>query len=531
MITQISVHIFSSIYFMENTQKSQSNGILGLIERVGNKIPDITILFVGAFVLVCILSAILSQIHFNYVHPTTGEPIVVNNMLSPANIVLLLSKMVTNYAGFPPLAMVIVATLGIGIADGSGYINTGLKKILSITPKFLITPIIIVVGMISHLGPDTGYVIIIPVAAYMFYASGKHPLAGIGASFSGIAGAFAANYTPSAIDPVIQGFTQSAAQIIDPTYQVNVLCNYFYAFGSTFIVILSCWYITEKISEPWLWKTYPLDKDIVVDENAQTAITPKENRAFLIATGVLVLMIIGLVMALLPEDSLLRDPNGVIASFQAPIMQSIVSLLFVFTGTVGLVYGILVGKFKSPKDVTNAMEDITKTLVQLIVFYFFAAQFLFAFGTSNIGALIAISGAEFLKSLALPPQITILGIIIFVALLNLIITSASAKWAILAPIFVPMLMAVGIAPELTQVAFRISDSAVNVVTPMFAFYPLIILYCQKYVKNAGIGTLSSLMLPYTIALLIVLTIMLYIFWFFDIPLGFQADYVYPRRIL
>lgn len=159
---------------MQTTQaKNQTGGILGLIERVGNKIPDITILFIGAFIICCIMSAILSTMHFGYVHPTTGKEIVVNNMLSGKNLVALLSKMVTNYSGFPPLGMVIVATLGIGIADGSGYINTALKKILAVTPKFLITPIIILVGMLSHLGPDTGYVIIIPVAAYMYYASGK----------------------------------------------------------------------------------------------------------------------------------------------------------------------------------------------------------------------------------------------------------------------------------------------------------------------------------------------------------------------
>lgn len=356
-------------------------------------------------------------------------------------------------------------------------------------------------------------------------------MAGIAASFAGIAGAFAANYTPSAIDPVIQGFTQSAAQIIDPNYQVNVLCNYFFAFGATFVVIPSCWYVTERIVEPWLWKTCPLDEDIDVGEDGNTAVTPQENRAFYAATGLLIVMVVGLVALLLPADSIFRDDQGMLASFKAPVMQSIVSLLFVFTGAVGLTYGILVGKFKSPQDVTKAMEDITKTLVQLIVFYFFAAQFLYAFGASNMGALIAVAGAEFLKSLALPPQVTVFGIIIFVAMLNLIITSASAKWAILAPIFVPMLMAVGIAPELTQVAFRVSDSAVNVVTPMFAFYPLIILYCQKYVKSSGIGTLSSMMLPYTIALLISLTVMLYIYWFMDIPLGLQADYVYPRRMM
>ncbi|EGK57578.1 efflux pump component MtrF [Centipeda periodontii DSM 2778] len=509
-------------------QKQEVGGILGWIEKMGNRIPDITMLFICAFVITCIASAILSQMHFDYVHPSTGAPIEITNMLSPASLVTLLTKMVTNYTGFPPLGMVIVATLGIGIADGSGYINTGLKKILSVTPKKLITPIVILVGMISHLAPDSGYMIIIPIAAYMFYATGKHPLAGIGASFAGIAGAFAANYTPSAIDPVIQGFTQMAAQIIDPTYEVNVLCNYFYAFGSTFIVIAGCWWVTERVVEPWCRKACPVDDDI--DVPAQDfSITPQENRAFYIASGVLVALLVGLVLALLPEDSLLRDPaTGNIASFKAPVMQSIVAIIFLLAAATGVVYGIISGKFRSSKDFTKSMEEITKTLIQLIVFYFFAAQFMYAFGTSNIGALIAIAGAEFLKSLALPPQVTIFGIIIFVGMLNLIITSASAKWAILAPIFVPMLMAVGIAPELTQAAFRVSDSAVNVCTPMFAFYPLIIVYCQKYYKNTGVGTLSSLMLPYTITLLITLTIMLYVFWWFNIPLGFQADYVYPR---
>lgn len=261
-----------------------------------------------------------------------------------------------------------------------------------------------------------------------------------------------------------------------------------------------------------------------------TAITPKENRAFYIASFVLIAMLAGLFLSLMPADSIWRDPQGNLASFKAPVMQSIVAIIFMLCAVTGIVYGIISGKFRSSKDFTHSMEEITKTLVQLIVFYFFAAQFMYAFGASNLGALIAVSGAEFLKSLALPPQITIFGVIVFVALLNLLITSASAKWSILAPIFVPMLMSVGIAPELTQAAFRISDSAVNVCTPMFAFYPLIIIYCQKYYKKTGVGTLSSMMLPYTGALLVALTIMLYLFWWFNIPLGFQADYVYPRQM-
>ena len=230
---------------------------------------------------------------------------------------------------------------------------------------------------------------------------------------------------------------------------------------------------------------YPLDENLEIENDVNTEISSRENKAFYFASFVLLLMTVGLVLALLPEDSLLRAPDGTLASFKAPIMQSIVALIFIFTGGVGVVYGVASGKFKSPKDFTKSMEDMTHTLVQLVVFYFFAAQFLYAFNASQIGA-------------------------------------------ILAPIFIPMLMGVGISPELTQASFRISDNAVNVVTPMFAFYPLIITYCQKYVKESGIGTLSSMMLPYTVALLIVLTVVLYSMWFLDIPLGLQADYLYPR---
>lgn len=509
-----------------DTNLAEPKGFLGAVVRIGNKIPDITTLFVGALVIVLALSALLSRFTFGYVNPASGEQISIVNMLAPEKLVDLLASAVTNFATFPALGMVIVATIGIGIADGSGFINAALRKLLARTPKFLLTPMIVVAGMLSHLGPDTGYVVIIPVAAYMFYAVGRHPLAGIAASFAGIAGAFAANYTPSAIDPVIQGFTEPAAQIIDPNYSVNILSNYFYGLGATFIVIPALWLVTDKWVEPWCQRSFPIDVHPDEVETVDQPLTAQETRALYISSAVLLIAMVAMAVTMIPADSNWRSESGSLTAPDAPVMKSIVTLIFVATGLVGLLYGALSGKFRSPKDVSEAMETMVTTLVPLIVFYFFAAQFMWAFNQSQIGSLLAVSGAEFLQKLNMPPQLTIIGIILFVGLLNLVITSASAKWAILAPIFVPMLMGVGIAPELTQATFRISDSAVNVVTPMFAFYPLIITYCQKYVKKAGIGTLSSVMMPYSAALLISFTIMLFVFWGLNIPLGIDSAYSY-----
>lgn len=513
----------------KNNKKSFEIFLQG-IEVVGNKLPDITILFLFAFFLMLIISFVLSFLTFNYFHPTTGEQIKIINMLDPKEIVRLITVMTKNFIAFPPLGITIVATLGIGVAEGSGFIRMILVKLLSIIPKKAIAPAIIFISVVSHIVSDSSYVILMPVASLMFFAVGRHPLAGIAAAFAGLAGGFAASYTPSTIDPIMQGFTQGAAQIIDPSYVVNVLCNYFYSFGSTFAVILVCWFITDKIVEPFLWKTMPIDEGVMPEDTDISSTTDVENKAFKITLALFISMIVLLALILIPENSLMRSPDGSLTSPKSPIMQAIVPLLFLFLVVPGTVYGVLTKKFKTTKDFSLSMSSSVKTLASFITFSFFCAQFLYVFGKSNVGSLIAISGADFLRSLNMAPQITIFGIIMLTACLNLIITSASSKWAILAPIFVPMLMAVGISPELTQAAFRVSDSSINVVTPMFAFYPLIISYCQKYCKKTGVGTLSSMMLPYSIGLLIVLMVMLYLFWGFNIPLGFESGYTYPPTV-
>ncbi|WP_028115304.1 AbgT family transporter [Ferrimonas senticii] len=512
---------------VKQAESPQKRGLLDKIENVGNKMPDITMLFFMATLICLGLSWLLSLFSYDYIHPVTQQPIAVVNLLTASGIMGLMSSLVKNFVNFPPLGMTIAATLGIGIAESSGYIRNVLQRLLAVVPLQAVTPSVIMIGILAHVASDSAYVILMPVAAYIFYKTGKHPLAGIAAGFAGLAGGFTASYTPSIIDPIMAGFTQSAAQIIDPSYQVNVLCNYFFSVASTFAVLAACWYITDKIVEPRLQASMPVDVEQIDQHSEQP--TALEVKAYRLANLTFITFAVALVALMVPETSMFRGPDGSLTSPKAPAMQMIVPLLLLFFAVPGLVYGFVSKTFSSMKDVTKAMENVTTTLISFIVFAFFAAQFLYCFGQSQIGALIALSGAEALKALALPGQVTILGVILLTAMLNLIITSASSKWAILAPVLVPMLMMVGLSPELTQAAFRISDSAVNVATPMFAFYPLIIAYMQRYSTTAGVGTLVSMMLPYTIGLLIAFTAMLFLFWGFEIPLGFGASYTYSAN--
>lgn len=512
---------------MTSSTDVKNTGFIGNIERIGNIIPNITMLFIYALLVCMVLSFGLSFFTFDYVHPVTHEPIVVNNLLERDRLMALVLSMVKNFVNYPPLGIVVVATLGIGIANGSGYINTLIRKMLQLISSTYLTPSIAFIGVVSHVVADSAYVVIMPVAAMMFYASGRHPLAGIATVFAGLAGGFTASVTPSLIDPIMQSFTQDAAHIIDPSYDVNVLCNYFVGFGGAFIVVLIVWYITDRVVEPRLVRTHPVDTHLSAQTLERKDVTPRERRAFRLANVVILVFLIGLVVLAFPSNSILRAPDGSLTSHKAPLMQAIVPLIFMSFTLPGLVYGYFSGTFTSSNDVTAAMEKVVTSLVGFLVFAFFSGQFLYAFKTSNLGTLIALSGADFLKALHMPSGFTVLGIIFLTGLLNVIITSASSKWAILAPIFVPMLMAVGISPELTQAAFRVSDSAVNVSTPMFAFYPLIILYCQEYVKQTGVGTLVSMMVPYSIGLLLSLSAVLFVFWGLGIPLGFDAGYVYP----
>lgn len=507
------------------------NRFLNGIEKSGNKLPDPAILFFYLMVFVWLLSALLAPIDFGEVHPLTGAELRVNSLLTGSALANFLATMVTTFTGFAPLGIVLVAMLGVGVAENSGWIDAGLKKLLNVTPKMLLTPMLILIAIVSHTAADAGYILVIPLGGVIFYAAGRHPLAGIAAAFAGVSGGFSANFIPSAIDPLIMSFTLEAARILDPEIALNPLNNIYFTGISSILIVLVGWFVTDKIVEPRLAKTV-----VDGDEEAMPQmedVSDKESRAFWMGFGAMILGIVGLIAWAIPADSALRGPDMVdpevmsLTSFNAPLMQAIVPLIFIFLLIPGVVYGVVSGKYSSSKDMIDNMSKSMQSMGYYIVMAFFCALFIDAFATSNIGLLVALKGAQFLQSLSLPGQITIVGIIFLSASVNLLVGSASAKWALIAPIFVPMLMQLGISPDLTQAAYRVGDSVSNIITPLLPYFPLVVVFCQRYVKNTGIGTLISMMLPYSIIFSIAWTIFLLLYWWIGIPLSFEASYVYP----
>jgi p-aminobenzoyl-glutamate transporter AbgT len=565
---------------------------LDLIERVGNKLPDPAALFLLLLVVVWVLSAILSTMTFAEIDPRTKSEIVINNQLTGTAIAAFLSNMVTTFTGFHPLGVVLVALLGVGVAEHTGFINASLKALLNITAPSLLTPMLIFVAIISHTAADAGYVLVIPLGGVIFYTAGRHPLAGIAAAFAGVSGGFSANFIPSSLDPLLAGLTQTGVQLLDATRLVNPLSNWYFTAASCLVIVAVGWILTDRVIEPRL-KGVEVDGD-PDDMPKMETLGPAEKRGLWAGLASMVIGIGFLAAVSVPEDSPMRSPiaykvsdssierlkaAGVgeetikkaapilgkeffgksafdtqvknalgedgakqfgaiffetaeqvppqLTASDAPLMKSIVPLIFLLFIIPGIVYGYVAGTVKSHRDIIKGMSNAMSTMGYYIVLAFCAALFIAAFGQSNLGALIAVKGANFLQWLAFPGQVTIVGIILLTGLLNLIIGSASAKWALLAPIFVPMLMQLGLSPELAQAAYRVGDSTTNIITPLMPYFPLVVVFAQRYVKGTGIGTLVSIMLPYSIFFMVVWILFLLAYWALGIPLGLQAPYTYP----
>lgn len=476
---------------------------LDVLERIGNRLPEPATIFVLLAFAVLVASWIASQLGVQVPHPKDGTPIVAENLLTRENVRRMFTEAVRNFTGFAPLGLVLVAMLGMGVAEGSGLVAAALRGFVSRIPRRLLTAAIVFTGVNANLAADAGIVVLPPLAALLFAATGRHPLAGIAAAFAGVAGGFSANLLPSPLDAVLAGLTQSAldASRLLPGYAVGILGNWFFLFASTFALTAVGTWVTDALVEPRLgpWRG---------EAGHAEARDPREGRALkaavLATLGCLALFAL---LTLAPWAPLrLPDVQGL--DGYKPLFESIVMLVMLLFLAPGLAFGWVSGRIRSDRDVARMMADSMASMGTYIVLAFFAAQFVNWFAWSNLAAIVAVAGAQALKAIGLGGPMLMVGLVLVTATLNLFTSSASAKWATMAPLFVPMFVLLGFTPEGTQAIYRVGDSSTNIVTPLMPYMPFILATVQRYDQRAGMGTVIALMIPYSVSFLVMWTALL-----------------------
>lgn len=517
----------------ETKNKKLFQKCLDGIETVGNKLPHPVTLF-GIFCLaIMVISAIAQAMGVEstgeLINRATNElelqKIQAVSLLSRDGIVYMLENAVSNFVSFAPLGMVLVGMLGIGIAEGSGYISALLKKTVAVTPAKLVTPMVIFLGVMSNIASDAGYVVLVPLGALIFMSFGRHPLAGLAAGFAGVSGGFSANLIMGTVDPMLGGISTEAARMIDPAYTVAPTANIYFMMASTFLITFLGWFITDKIVEPRLGahdKKAAMSKE---DDNLKN-LTDREKKALKIANATLIGLLVIIALLAIPENGLLRNPENKSLIDHSPLMNGFVTLMAICFFIPSVVYGKVAGVFKNEKDVCAQLGSAMSSMGGYIALSFVAAQFISYFSYTNLGTILAIEGANLLESAGLSTIILMIVFVLFTGFINLFMGSASAKWAIMAPVFLPMFMKLGISPELTQVAYRIGDSTTNIISPLMSYFAMIVVFAQRHDKKAGIGTIISTMIPYTIFFLIGWVILLGIWMALGLPLGPGAVMTY-----
>jgi aminobenzoyl-glutamate transport protein len=486
---------------------------LALVERIGNALPHPATLFAFFAGVIIVLSWLFSRFELAVEHPGTGETVRVINLLSVDGLHRILTEMIHNFTGFAPLGTVLVAMLGIGVAEGSGLLGTVLRVMVLKAPKRLLTFVVVMAGILSNTASEVGYVLLVPLSAVVFLAVGRHPVAGLAAAFAGVSGGYSANLLLGTIDPLLAGLSEEAARIIDPAYLVNPACNYYFMAVSTFLVAFVGTVVTERIVVPRLG-SYEGD----AEGEEIRPLTRSERRGLFYAFLVTVFLGLVVLLGLIPSRGFLRD-SETFSILHSPFLDGIVAFIFIGATMVGIAYGVGAGSIRSDSDVVRGMGKSMESLGVYMVLVFFAAQFVAYFKWTNLGLVFAIEGAELLRASGLGPIPLMISFICLSALINLSMGSASAKWAIMAPVFIPMFMLLGYTPELIQAAYRVGDSVTNIISPMMSYFALIVAFVGRYQPRAGIGTVVATMLPYTVSFLIVWIVLLVIWLLFGFPVG------------
>ena len=527
---------------------------LQLIERVGNRLPDPTTLFAIGTLLVLLISHVAVVFDWRVVErrpveveveidgrqqvmvqwEETGESHSARSLLTRDGIFWALANAREHFLQFPPLGIVLVGMLGIGVAERTGFISALLRLSMQRLPPHLLTPVTILLGILSTIASDAGYIVLPPLAAMVYLSFGRSPLAGIAAAFAGVSAGFNANLMITALDPMLAGLSQEGARVIDPDYTVSPVANWFFMIASTFVLTLAGWWTSDRLVEPAIRKSHEGDSDAEpLQVQGAEPITPSETRGVIYALLALAALFALLLAAIfIPGAPLhgvvgehliddIREPGA--TADRSRWLVIIVPLLFLGMLTPGLAYGVHQGVIKNDKDLAKLFSESIAGIAPVIVLAFFAGQFIYCFAHSGVAVMMAEAGGQALARAEMPIPMLLVTFIFMVGVFNLFIGSMSGKYAILAPIFVPMFMMVGISPELTQAAYRIGDSTTNIITPLNAYLIIVISFMQRFYPKGGLGTLVSLMLPYTIVFTIVWSIMLVIWVYFQIPLSYGTE--------
>ncbi len=491
---------------------------LATVERGGNALPHPGTLFAILAGVIVVISAIAARTGLEVTHPGTGELIQPVSLATVDGLHRILTEMVTNFTSFAPLGTVLVAMLGIGVMESSGLIGAALRLLVLSAPKRLLTFVIVLAGVLSNTASEIGYVLLVPLGGIIFLGAGRHPIAGLAAAFAGVSGGYSANLLLGTVDPLLAGLSEEAARIIDDGYRVNPAANYYFMVVSTFIIAAAGTWVTERIVIPRLG-AYAGDADGAdTQPDVLQGLSPVEKRGLGYAMLALLAFAAVLLWGTVPADGFLRNPDtgGLLRS---PFLSGIVAFIFLGGTFVGVAYGAVTGAFRSDADVMNGMGKTIGTLGTYLVLVFFAAQFVAYFNWTNLGLIMAVKGAEALRSSGLGGIPLMLSFVVLSSFINLFMGSASAKWAIMAPVFVPMFMLLGYTPELTQTAYRVGDSTTNIIAPMMSYFALIVAFFERYDTRSGIGTVVATMLPYTVVFMVCWSILLVVWMSLGLPVG------------
>ncbi len=519
---------------------------LSVVEWLGNLLPHPVTLFALFALGVVLLSGVAGYFEWSVQDPrppgARGRAddglIRAVSLLNGDGFRRISENLVSNFVGFVPLGTVLVALLGVGVAEKSGLLSAAIRLIILGAPRTLVTVALVFSGVVSNTASEMGYVVIIPLGAAIFHSLGRHPLAGLAAAFAGVSGGYSANILIGTVDPLLAGITEEAARMYDPAYEVHPAVNWYFMFVSTFVITALGTFVTAKIVEPRLGPYNPSRaEDGLEAETRLERLAPGERRALAwagaAALGVMLLFIcfagprwLAPAAGWIPGYGVLRDPvNDTL--LPSPFLRSVVTMIFIFFIVPGFVYGRATGAMRNDRDVIDAMAAAMSSMGLYIVLVFFAAQFVTFFNWTNFGSILAVLGSDAIVAMRLDNPLVFIPFILMCCIVNLMLGSASAQWAVTAPIFVPMLMSVGYSPEVIQAAYRIGDSTTNIITPMMSYFGIIYAFACRYDKRLGIGTLISTMLPYCIVFLIGWTALFYL-WVFGLglPVGPGAPTCY-----